>query len=209
MKAILMSDRAYWCALMMNGIKTVEVRKGTALYKATQKLIDEYGFAEFFVYCTKGKPYLGKKEIGRNFYNEHIYTYDLDYGETFKGSGNKKFYSSVGVYSINGKVIFKFRCYKVEEIKSGYYVDRFILNKSCLNHREMSSYLKGKVGCAIHISDLEVFGKPKELRKFKHWFDCDKCWCDDNHSCLANKLCPKYISLTKAPQSFAYIEVGE
>lgn len=29
MKAIMISDHAKWCALMMNGKKKVEVRKGT------------------------------------------------------------------------------------------------------------------------------------------------------------------------------------
>ena len=53
MKAIMISDHAKWCALMMNKKKTVEVRKGTTLYKAIQKLIDENGYADIYVYCTK------------------------------------------------------------------------------------------------------------------------------------------------------------
>ena len=57
MKALMISDHPKWCALMMNGDKTVEVRVGTALYKATQKLIDKYGYADFYVYCTKDEVY--------------------------------------------------------------------------------------------------------------------------------------------------------
>lgn len=212
MKAILMSDRPKWCALMMNGDKKVEVRKGTALYKAIQKLIDEYGFADFYVYCTKKKPYLGKKEIGRNFYNEPIYTYELDNGETFKGSGNKKFYSSVGVNSINGKVIFKFRCYKVEELFIKYGVGwqtKTIKGKeqveklTQLSVFQLFEYCGRKTNTAIHISDLEVFDKPKELSEF-YKRQCPLiCMQKDTYYC---DKCPN--RLTKAPQSFAYIEVG-
>lgn len=225
MKAVLISVHAKWCALMMNGKKTVEVRKGTALYKAIQKLIDEYGYADIYVYCTKGKPYLGKKEIGRNFYNEPIYTYDLDYGETFKGSGNKKFYSSVGVYSINGKVIFKFRCYKVEEIKLPY--TKFgtnewvgcenerkwqtptmnedkLLDLSCLQELELYGYLKGKTSTAIHISDLEIFDKPKELSEFGKREKIIECYnAETNYHTVKYRKC----KLTKTPQSWCYIEV--
>ena len=210
MKTILMSDRPKWCALMMNGDKTIEVRKGTALYKAIQKLIDEYGYADIYVYCTKGKPYLGKKEIGRNFYDEPIYAYDLDYGETFKGSGNKKFYSSVGVYSINGKVIFKFRCYKVEEITivaDDYWTESYVLledllKDSCLSYEKLDKYLNRNFGCAIHISDLEVFDKPKELSEFKVYKKFVSYDYTYTHKYVEHELHP----LTKAPQSWQFIE---
>lgn len=97
MKAILMSDRPKWCALMMNGDKTVEVRKGTALYKAIQKLIDEYGYADIYVYCTKGKDDLRKSK----WFGDYILPPKM---------------SNYRDRVLNGKVPFKFRCYKVEEI---------------------------------------------------------------------------------------------
>ena len=92
MRAILMSDRPKWCALMMNGIKKIEVRKGTALYKAIQKLIDEYGYADIYVYCTKDNHQLVKPK-----------TYDK-YLLFTKGAVN-----CVHEQTLNGKVIFKFR----------------------------------------------------------------------------------------------------
>ena len=57
-KAILICIKPKWCAKILNGEKTIEVRKNKALANAIQKLIDEYGYAEFYVYCTKGKPNL-------------------------------------------------------------------------------------------------------------------------------------------------------
>lgn len=200
MKAILISDHAQWCALMMNEKKTIEVRKGTALYKATKKLIDEYGFAEFYVYCTKQKPYLQRWE--RN--NEILY---------FTDKWNKKI-------SLNGKVAFKFRCYKVEEIKNNlamrFFTESFnekeLLEKSCLNEDELFWYLapqelKAKCcGYAIHISDLEIFDKPKELSEFRLYMK-DKCMTS---KCLFQKdyMCEVECNkpLTKAPQNFCYVD---
>ena len=106
MKAILISDHAKWCALMMNKKKKIEVRKGTALYKAIQKLIDEYGYADIYVYCTKGKP---------NLWLPYEYDcFELD-------EASQPYLSDEPILDIdtkmNGKVIFKFRCYKVEEIE--------------------------------------------------------------------------------------------
>lgn len=198
MKAILISDRPKWCALMMNGKKTIEVRKGTALYKATQKLVDEYGYADIYVYCTKNDGCIGL-ELG-----------------TWKA-----YYLKNGKNDFNGKVIFKFRCYKVSDFSKGeliYYkndgwcgteVEHINTNGMCLTEEELHNYLKGKTGCAIHISDLEIFDKPKELSEFRKLGKkckyqgrdtyCDYCsHCD----CIGDEL-------TKAPQSFCYIEVGE
>ena len=219
MKAILISDHAKWCALMMNGIKKIEARKGTALYKAIQKLIDEYGYAEFYVYCTKGKPNLW-------------FPYEYDCFELDEAS--QPYLSDNPIVDIdtkmNGKVIFKFRCYKVEEIayqrvfeenpfhfleeESGYGTETLNANEfkkeTCLTDKELENYLNtdkpNKRACAIHISNLEIFDRPRELCEF--------------HTNIKKEppeelLCPEcgkpmeyyeYKYLTKAPQSWCYVE---
>lgn len=172
MKAILISIKPKWCALMMNGKKKIEVRKGTALYKAIKKLIDEYGYADIYVYCTKGKDLLYKCINGG---------YDYDNWKVLENRDSDN-------YILNGKVIFKFRCYKVEEIRPN--IDLSIMDSHskelirCANLSlfEGCEYLKWNTGYAIHISDLEIFDKPKNLSEFGV-----KC----------------------SPQSFAYIEVVE
>lgn len=196
---------------MMNGDKTVEVRKGTALYKATQKLIDEYGYAEFYVCCTKGKP---------NLWLPYEYgCFELD-------EASQPYLSDKPIVDIdtkmNGKVIFKFRCYKVEEINTIQYWDMntpFYWTKtlntnlrlqkaSCLSDTEIYMYLGSKQGYAIHISDLEIFDKPKELSEFQIRGNCKKCksYCPATFW-NAKKKCLKI--LTKAPQSWCYVEVDE
>ena len=55
MKAILISIKPKWLAKILNGEKNVEVGKGTTLYKAITKLIEQYGEATIYFYCTKGE----------------------------------------------------------------------------------------------------------------------------------------------------------
>lgn len=207
MKAILISDHAKWCALMMNGDKTVEVRKGTALYKATQKLIDEYGFAEFYVYCTKDE-------------------------ELFYDPKTKKWLAMKNRRNCprlsNGMVIFKFRCYKVEEITQVIRArdnkimlyrglpkginNKPLMNESCLSFEEMKNYLGYENGIAIHISDLEIFDKPKELYELHKplgSYDCNHncgggcnmCWCKGWETRFHFEC-----EIQKAPQSWCYVE---
>lgn len=201
MKAILISDHAIWCALMMIGIKKTEVRKGTALYKATKKLIDEYGYAEFYVYCTKEKA--TRKE------------------DMFTRGCNiwfNKGYAMNRQYLMNGKVVFKFRCYKIDHyvygnkwswktgspmwgISNGY---EYILKDACLTDDELRNYVEDLSFSAIHISDLEIFDKPKELNEFKRLIKGNKL----DHSIDAINYVGG-LPLTKAPQNFCYINVDE
>ena len=198
MKAIMISDHAKWCALMMNGDKTIEVRKEN-VGKAVQKLIDENGYADIYVYCTKGKDLM--------FHNGDQYM--VAYG-TIKEKRNHKY---------NGKVIFKFRCYKVEEIKFvgyGYHPSETPQNrmaeKSCIyGFNELDKYLKGKTGCAIHISDLEIFDKPKELSEFYKVGYIEAL--ENSLKAKPFPISPQFIQnqylLRKAPQSFCYVEVEQ
>lgn len=242
-KALLLSVRPKWCALEMNGIKKIEVRKGTALYKAIQKLIDEYGYAEFYVYNTRDERYRLDKELNGKYFVWDTKSKDYPFDKT----RNRHYFF--------GKVVFKFRCYKVEEIKyrtvfkenpfhflkekSGYgtdtlYADEFIKN-TCLTNKELKQYLNtdkpNKHACAIHISDLEIFDEPKELREFKHsfcdnlknikvvknfsdrdvfqFFDNERCSKCKHYDSDCNDCLRSFKPLTKAPQSFCYVEVWD
>lgn len=191
MKAILITDKPKWCRLIMNGDKTVEARKGDKLYKATQKLIDEYGYAVFYVCCSKAKHIKDYLQIENGKYVCDV----------------PKDYES----ELNGKVIFKFRCYKVEELFIKYGVGwqtKTIKGKeqieklTQLNVFQLFEYCGRKTSTAIHISYLEIFDKPKELSEFRtvsktgipqYEFGVETC---------------DYKKVTKAPQSFCYVETG-
>lgn len=204
-KAILISINPKWCAKIMNGEKTIEVRKNKALASAIQKLIDENGYADIYVYCSKDKKGYLTEYCGKET-NEHLY-WSFDLG---KANG------------LNGKVLFKFRCYKVEEIvlnknhfvNEQYSTDELdyeeLLKQSCLTYKELDDYLQCEIGYAIHISDLKIFDKPKELSELKvkrKINECSGCKYLDTNTYEHCIKCEETRLLTKAPQNMIYIEV--
>ena len=204
----MISDKPRWCALMMNGNKNVEVRTSNALANAIQKLIDENGYADIYVYCTK--------ECGLIYSDTHVNGEYVDFRYYATSKVEEEFHE----YQGSGKVVFKFHCYKVEEVyRCGSYleelgeeIDAFetnkldnikLLNCTCLEEKEMNDYFEDKyeacVGYAIHIRNLEIFDEPKELGEFKvRRNDCP-------FPCFICNV--RYCQLKKAPQNFCYVEV--
>ncbi len=212
MKSILISIKPKWCAKIMNGNKTIEVRKNKALANAIQKLIDENGYADIYVYCSKlqnGKlNTLCKMKNGK-------------YKIISNANDVLKQIDEIEKAKFTGKVVFKFRCYKVEEItvkKWNICVENTLLKKSCLHESELFHYIgdfRKEPFYAIHISDLEIFDKPKELSEFRHsvWVSneyifpnpmCDMCKFPNCKKCERHYW---LVPLTKAPQNFCYVEV--
>lgn len=175
MKAIMISIKPKWCAKIMNGEKTIEVRKNKALANAIQKLIDENGYADIYVCCTKALTRLYGEQSP--FIENHLNYFADDFSEGLD-SNDTGF--------LNGKVVFKFRCYEIKEISwqldicglDQHHLYDF-LDKCGLNCFELKNYLKMENGYVIHISDLEIFDEPKELSEFER---------------------------KKAPQNFCYVE---
>ena len=210
MKAIMISIRPEWVAKILNGEKVLEVRRGSALYKAINTLIDKQGVAPMLVDCTKGKD---KKDS--LVYVKH----DL-------------FDDSVEEFVFNGRVVARFNA-TAEEIKQRigvfwvwgghpYYTENVseenLLKRSCLSATKLEKYLQGKIGTAIHINDLKVFDRPKLLTEFNRvkW---DKCGVKDKNGLYQCHKCPYaihyghgfgdcgYDKPLKAPQSWCYVEV--
>lgn len=170
MKAILMSIQPKWCKLIASGKKTIEVRK-TAPKDTPFKV---------YIYCTKD-GYMYRCRINEN---------RLAIPEVW-----------------NGKVIGEFVCDKIEECIADYnpVTQEFFYNEwedskaTCLAVEEESKYGKGKPLYGLHISELKIYDKPKELGEFK----TIKC-TNKRGSCSD---CIKY--LTRPPQSWCYIEEWE
>ena len=98
MKGILISTQPKWVEKILNRIKKDEVRKGTALYKAINKLIAEQGAAPMLIYCTKG--------------NKHEC---LEYADNPNQNKEGKWVITSGYPYANGKVIARFNA-TAEEI---------------------------------------------------------------------------------------------
>lgn len=115
----------------------------------------------------------------------------------------------------NGKVVARFYCNKVEEIpnriNSVYtyphtqtLIDDELLDMSCLSTKELENYLGNKNGYAIHISQLEIFDKPKELSEFygiETYYNPMPSW---KPKVINGSY---HIPLTKAPKNYCYVEV--
>ena len=161
---------------------------------------------KILLYCTKAKPYLVKRNI-------------------FAGVEPSYFILKENVEDrLNGKIVAE--CdFEVEEIEYSlivannkpyhYYepqntfVDKFY-DKSCLNHQQVEEYLGYKNGYAIHIKNLKIFDKPRELNEYTtrkpQTYDsiiCDSC----NNFGFDCKKCSSfydYQQVMKAPQNMMY-----
>lgn len=181
MKYIMLPIHSEWVCLFLNGIKKIEVRSGTRLYNAINKLIEEQGKAPCLMYCTMGKPYLYQgKWFGSYFVENDKKAYGSDY--------------------LNGKVIAEFEASAEEIFSEGlengcggynysFYTEEIndIREKSCLDEFELREYLGEKrggevVGTAIHVPNLKPFDRPRELKDF---------------------------GVRRSPQSWQFVEVDE
>lgn len=214
MKAIMISTRPQWVELILNGIKKDEVRKGTALYKAINKLIEKQGVAPMFIYCTKGNRYLYEDtqydESSMNWYPRHFICEKI---------------KELKEYSLNGKVVARFNAtadlLELKMIEGGLYFttpdrDCFTpnldLNENAqIDNWQLLSYTGEKLGTQIsdiHINDLEIFDKPKELSEFYHLgaseYHKDM---EDEYGRRAKIYKDCFFGIKKAPQSWCYVEV--
>lgn len=219
MTSILISIRPEWVAKILNGQKTIEIRK------TAPKEWEDFIFEKSkerpkpmtgYIYCTKGKDVL----THNRFDNTVGFFKTYAYGDT----------------DLNGKVVAKFTLREVEEIhRVGVFegnpsIDAFatntktyaeLLEESCLKKTEIDEYLtsvKKTVGYAWHISDLVIFDEPKELgngtifreanaTEFSHKEPFDPLDDSNNEYCRVTE--DWHRPIYKAPQSWCYVEVRE
>ena len=112
--------------------------------------------------------------------------------------------------AINGKVVASFVVSECEEIKMlkkyvGTYTD-YQLQNACIDMNEAKRYSKKKPLFAWHISQLKIFDRPKEIKDFVSVNKCNiNCPLDAPYECKT-KRCIQYCRITKAPQSYCYVE---
>ena len=109
-----------------------------------------------------------------------------------------------------GKVVAKFTLNKVKAVSIwDEYLDSETLGPACLDAYEFDAYTKGQVGYAWHIDDLVIFDQPMELHKF-YKYGVDE-WAKKHAGTEIGYL--EFwngiddFRLTKAPQSFMYVEI--
>lgn len=213
MNAVLISIQPKWVEKIVNGQKTIEVRK-TAPKQVPFKC---------YIYETKGKKYK---------------CVDIEYppitsrADLIKHANaqRKEWYEKEGT----GKVIGEFICDKVfllhpytydrgsADLEHRKFIQTFegsskeneILAATCLTQDEMFDYIgAGNYGYGWHISDLKIYDKPKELSEF---YTIDESGNDCCIACVYHETPLEEMPcrtctgerryLYRPPQSWQYVE---
>ena len=230
MKAILISIRPQWAKLILNRIKKDEIRKGTAIGKAINKLIEEQGVAPMLIYCTKGNknecliPDLQPDKV------YHPLTEKLHRG-VYSVVEEKAIWNDCKKYILNGKVVARFNA-TAEHIEyetcsrdiSGWWKDdgkMYNHKDACLTYEQMFNYIGAGDGTVIHINDLKIFDEPKEIKEFygaftqkryERIFGNNVIELDKKYGGLRQPTRSGYeytYPLTRAPQSWYYTRLNE
>lgn len=190
-KQVLASIRPEWCRLILNGNKTVEVRKTKPQLQTPFKC---------YIYCTLS----GNKEF---------------FADTLGGDIAKWNKEKWGLRK--GMVIGEFVCdritrFKVFEDDTVQFWNFAELEKSCLTYEQIAEYIGcNKFGYAWHISDIKIYDKPKELKEFFTLCDmgCELCEYWTYQRVNANEFdmdCGSRVfgckEIKRPPQSWCYVE---
>ena len=194
MKSIILSVKPKWAEKILNGEKIIEVRKSAP--KPPFKV---------YLYCTKEK---GKRKL--------LYNPSLPFSNTTISScidwGND--------IVLNGKVVAEFVCMNVETFNVGSLRCDDIEKLACLTYKERVNCfykpieLNGntqKWGKAIHITDLRIYGEPKELEEFRKpdtscaFYNPDLERCDSGYNC--ERCVYNDLTVSRPPQSYMYVNI--
>lgn len=198
--SILLSVQPEWCCKILNKEKILEIRKSIPKCELPCKV---------YIYCTKSR----NDVCIVNQKDTFIYkTTNIDCVHLF-GHG----------YIGNGKVVAEFTLNEIDKIEiCDPYIFRnneqedwkYFEKNACLTCEQMMEYIgygedhdgwdkKYDTGYAWHIDNLIIYNKPKELSEFKVY---DKTYDNVGAFGWAFDEKEKYHSLTRAPQSWCYVE---
>lgn len=170
MKKILISVRPKWCEKIASGRKTIEVRKSAP---------KEVPF-KAYIYATKPKRFYKCGAVSTS--DELLWFAN---GKVEMGDGFKFWADGDEYQNLNGRVIGEFICDKVDKygfhegltefnsmglpsrIYGSYLIFTDDYKSMCLSYDEVKNYGKRKTLYGLHISDLKIYDKPKELSEFK------------------------------------------
>lgn len=200
-KAILISIRPEWVAKILNGEKTIEIRKTAPKCGLP---IDVY------IYCSMSSKFILTYAAG----TAHSKFLSLE-----KRIENMRPYWNMHK-PLQGKVVAKFTLNKIENFINGmnelelewdgkpdaeydYFAYEKALDKACLTYEEADKYCPDQSFYAWHISDLEVFDQPKELSDF---FSLPKTYHHDHESMVDYYRNKEARRLKRAPQDWQFLE---
>lgn len=192
MKSILISIQPQWVEKILNGEKTIEIRKTKPNIELPCKV---------YIYCTKAKkPYQDKDCVREDWLTiAHPITKEFILGANYGEC-------------LNGKIVAEFTLNEIETLwqnnknktSTATVVNKAIFEKqTCMSWEQYCEYHKCKNGkysnsYAWHIDDLKIYDKPKELSEFS--VGKAKIDCGYGNYNIYNKI------LQRPPQSWCYVE---
>ena len=180
-KAVLISIRPKWCEMIVNGKKTVEVRKTRPRLEPPFKCYSyctkpRYPFEDFISYETEDGTvgfYGGGKVIGE-FTCQEIEDFDSAWSEWAYAVAPRDIPCTMPMH---------------EETAL-----RIMTEKGCLTYEDIEAYFGDEdyEACFWHIPDFKCYDTPKELSEFSRL--------------RQTKFGLEPVSFTRAPQSWCYVE---
>lgn len=198
MKSILISIRPEYVEKILNGEKTFEIR--TTIPKEWKEYLSGKASvkpapSKQYIYCTNGYMLY---DIRNENYLKVERKCTLDYTR----KSNK--YLSGTPPMLNRKVVAEFTLNEIEKFDipyPAYFYEvkdklKHIMDGSCLTLNDLHRYLKNDSGYALHIENLKIYDKPKELSDFTRMIDDSSGFW---HYCHREKV-------TRPPQSWMFVE---
>jgi len=183
MKAALISIRPKWCEKIVNGKKTIEVRKTRPKLETPFKC---------YIYCTK--------DTKKQFWTGPRYSYVDDHSHNpFDKCGS-------------GKVIGEFLCNLIIEDRTFGHNER-LYRAACMSACDAAAYAVQSPMYGWHIANVKIYDKPRKLNAFykkcseytelgTNCFDCKyECGTGEVECASEGRL-----RLHRAPQSWCYVE---
>lgn len=207
MESILISIRPEYVEKILNGEKTLEIR--TTIPKEWKAYLNgEISIkpepSKWYIYCTKAKPTL------QYFYNWENYKPISEHSTWADGRT-----INIGEYG-NGKVVAEFTLKNISYWQPYWTPEVMhicdISEKSCVSIEDLIKYCGNETIYALHIEDLKIYDKPKELSEFRKR---NKCHYSNYEDFCCFECCTFYdlgdcdgiyLKIERPPQSWCYVE---
>ena len=107
----------------------------------------------------------------------------------------------------NGKVVGEFLCDQIIEDRTYGHNEEFY-RAACMSAYDAAAYAMQSPMYGWHISNLKIYDTPKELIEFHTWKKCKSCNKSgyESTACIYDENCIIPAAITKAPQSWCYVE---
>lgn len=185
-KAVMLSIRPKWCEKIVNGEKTIEIRKTRPKLQTPFKC---------YIYCTMDHPYISVScaELDK-----------LNYRTNTVGRCNGKV---IGEFACDCVTPLYNVCMDDWKRLAGglHNIEKELVNQACLTEAKLHTYAGGKNCFAWHISDLLIYDQPRELSEFQRATDpCVFCMERIARECTD---CKKFGGdIKRPPQSWCYVD---